>query len=415
MLPLRLLDMERTEDGRLVPRWLLPRDDPWLSELVAESRAAEGGVAEDVDDRIVETVARSARRHGIQRRTVAAVWSLERRRWSLRTRAPVSPKEIRRVVFALAAERSREEALATAAVELGLAEADIPEMLFSDRARKKLLMPTATKATPSGLREAYNLAVAESLLARSTRAVAIVRTHLKRVVGYAKLLGLMTTFSAHPDDAVSMAVSGPMALLHETVKYGHAVARWLPALIATSGWSLQAHVLVSGETRHFELDAESPVARTHALPRMHDSKLESALETDIRKLRSRWRIEREAGVVRAPAEGEQPARLFFPDFTLVSERGRVLVEVVGFWTREYLEEKARMLRSAAEPLIVCVDEKHLESGLFEAPNIVWYRKRIDARALLAACERLLSEPPNAGGLVARRDAFAFATKVPHGA
>jgi predicted nuclease of restriction endonuclease-like RecB superfamily len=389
MLPGRLLDHDLSADGRILPRWLFPRDDPWLSELVAESRAAAGAIAEEVDERLVERVSRVARRHGVGRRTVAAVWKIERRRWALRTNAPVSPREIRRVLFALSAERSREEALATAAVELGIDEACLPAMLFADRARKKLLVPPPSHATPAVLRDSYNLSVAESLLARSTHAVALLRTNLKRVVGYAKVLGLMTTFDEHVDGAIRMGVSGPMALLHETVKYGHAIARWLSVLVATSGWSLEASVLVAGETRRFALDASAPIPRTHALPRMHDSLVESRFETDLRKLGGSWRIERESGVIRAAAEGNLRPRLFFPDFSLVSERGRVHVEVVGFWTREYLEEKARMLRSARKPLVLCVDEQHIGSGIFEAPNVVWFRRRIDPRAVLAACERAL--------------------------
>jgi uncharacterized protein len=239
MLPSRLLDCERTDDGRVVPRWLLPRDEPWLRELVHEASAAGGRAAAEVDERLVESVAPIARRHGAGRRLVEAVWAVERRRWSLRTASPVPPRTIRRVVFELAAERSREEALSTAAAELGLDVAQIEALLFADRPRAKLRVAPGAPATTSSLADAYNLAIVQSLLGRATEVACVVRANLRRVVGYAKLLGLMMTFAEAEDGAATMTLSGPMALFHETVKYGNALARWFPALVATPGWSLR--------------------------------------------------------------------------------------------------------------------------------------------------------------------------------
>lgn len=390
MLPSRLLDCERTDDGRVVPRWLLPRDEPWLRELVHEASAADGRVASEVDERIVETVASVARRHGAGRRLVEAVWSVERRRWSLRTAAPVPPRTIRRIVFELAAERSRDEALATAAAELGLDAELIEALLFADRPRAKLLVAPGDLATTSGLADAYNLAMVQSLLGRATAVDCVVRSNLRRVVGYAKLLGLMMTLDEAEDGAATMTLSGPMALFHDTVKYGNALARWFPALVATPGWSLRASILLSGETLRFDLGADSPLPRTHAMPRAHDSRLESNLEVDLRRMASPWRVEREVAVVRVvPGQGGG-RKLLFPDFALSSERGRVLVEVVGYWTKDYLEGKRAMLSAARVPLVMCVDERHADPDLAADPRVVMFTKRVDARALIEACGRALA-------------------------
>lgn len=393
MLPSRLLDCQRTADGRVVPRWLFPRDEPWLRELIHEASAADGRSAFEVDERLVETVAPVARRHGAGRRLVEAVWRVERRRWSLRTSAPVPPRTIRRVVFELAAERPREEALATAAAELGLDAAVIEGLLFADRSRVKALVAPPAPTTTSGLADEYNLAVVQSLLGRATKVVAVVRANLRGVVGYAKLLGLMMTFDEAEDGATMMTLSGPMALFHDTVKYGNALARWFPALVATNGWSLRASVVLSGEPLRFDLDAESPLPRTHAMPRAHDSRLEAKLELDLRREASPWRIEREVAVIRvASPEGGRP-KLLFPDFALSSDRGRVLVEVVGYWTKDYLADKRSMMHAARVPLVMCVDERHADPAVAGDPRVVLFKKRVDVRALLQACERALDGRP----------------------
>jgi uncharacterized protein len=389
MLPSRLLDCERTDDGRVVPRWLLPRDEPWLREIVHEAAAAAGRPVREVDERIIETVAPIARRHRAARRLVEAVWTVERRRWSTRTEAPVSPRRIRRVVFELAAERSREETLATAAAELGIDAAQIEDLLFADRPRAKILVAPAVPATTSDLVATYNLAVAGALLGRATDLACVVRSNLRRVVGYAKLLGLMASFDDAGNGATRMTLSGPMAILHDTVKYGNALANWFPSLVATSGWSLSARVVLSGETLRFDVDASSPLPRTHALPRAHDSRLEAALETDLRRLSAPWRVEREVAVVRIASPNGGRRKLSFPDFALTGPRGRVLVEVVGYWTKDYLAEKTAMMGAARVPLVMCIDERHADPQLARDPRVIVFKRRIDARALLCACERAL--------------------------
>ena len=93
---------------------------------------------------------------------------------------------------------------------------------------------------------------------------------------------------------------------------------------------------------------------------------------------------------RAKSEGVSCRRgLFYPDFTLVSARGRVLVEVVGYWTPEYLASKAEGLRAVEVPMVVCVDELHACGDLSPRSGVLAYRGRVDASALVAEAERML--------------------------
>ena len=84
------------------------------------------------------------------------------------------------------------------------------------------------------------------------------------------------------------------------------------------------------------------------------------------------------------------AARFFPDFTLRHPDGLlVLVEVVGFYTPEYLRAKLEALRSAgSRPLIVCIDEAlACEDG--DVPGAVLrFKRRVDAGALIGAAESL---------------------------
>jgi hypothetical protein len=154
---------------------------------------------------------------------------------------------------------------------------------------------------------------------------------------------------------------------------------------------MRASIVLSGETLRFDLGADSPLPRTQAMPRAHDSRLESKLEIDLRRMAFPWRIEREVAVVRAAPGNDGRRKLLFPDFALSSDGGRVLVEVVGYWTKDYLEDKRAMLNAARVPLVMCVDERHADPALATDPRVVMFKKRIDVHTLLEACGRALSQ------------------------
>ena len=382
MLQDRLLSFRRLEGDRVAPTWLTSRDEVWLRVLVDEAEGFAGRSADAADDRIREAVMPIARLHGASARAVLGVWCVERRRWKKRVASKVPPEQIRRTVFGLAMSRSRSEALEEASRELRIAPAEIEASLFADREGARVLVQPGNPPTPTELVERYNLALVQALLMRSFEVVAQVRANARRVVGYAKLHGLMATFESN-DDGTRVTLSGPLALFHETTKYGRALAGFLPALAVTPGWSLAARILLQGQRHQLALDATAPLPRTHALPASSDSGVERRLAADMRRLASGWELAREDTVVRV---GQ---RLFYPDFTLVSPRGRVLVEVVGYWTPEYLASKIEALRAVEAPMVVCVDERHARGDLSPRPGVLAYRGRVDAAALVAEAERML--------------------------
>jgi uncharacterized protein len=94
--------------------------------------------------------------------------------------------------------------------------------------------------------------------------------------------------------------------------------------------------------------------------------------------------------------------LIFPDFELVHRRDparRFLLEIVGFWTPKYLEEKLRKLREAKlDNVILCIDEARACSDTTIPPHstIVRYKRRIDVESVLAILERREPEGAEAG-------------------
>ena len=88
--------------------------------------------------------------------------------------------------------------------------------------------------------------------------------------------------------------------------------------------------------------------------------------------------------------------LFLPDFTLRHVDGReALVEIVGFWTTEYLESKARKVAAAGLDNLILVVYRGLAVGkaldaLTNAAGferIVWFTNRPRAAEVIRAAER----------------------------
>lgn len=378
MLPDRLVPF-REHDGVVVPRWLEPRDDVWLREVVQELSACEGLTVDEVDERVVDATFRLARQHGVERRVVEAVWHVERRRHETRVDAPVPPERVREVVFELAVHLPQDEALERAARDLGVPPEVLPRILFADRARARRVSLARTPPTESSLREQYNRTLAEALVVRTTEIVAFVHAHLHRVVSVARLRGLMLRAEeAHV--GTKLVVSGPLAIFHETVKYGRALASWLHTVAATPAWTLEGRARLGGRELLVRLDASAPIPRVRELSRATDSKLEARLERDLRRHAPAVRFARESQVLRIGPS------LSFPDFALTVGGEKVLVEVVGFWTPEYLAGKSKLATEADVPLVLCVDARHARGELAPRPGIVPFTRAIDVPALLEACE-----------------------------
>jgi predicted nuclease of restriction endonuclease-like RecB superfamily len=93
-------------------------------------------------------------------------------------------------------------------------------------------------------------------------------------------------------------------------------------------------------------------------------------------------------VLREPEPISVGTRLVFPDFALQHRQEasrRWLLEIVGFWTPEYLRRKLAFYREArVANLILCIDEARAcaEEDLPASAIILRFRRRVDAAAVL---------------------------------
>lgn len=382
MLPAHLLSLVE-HDGWSVPRYLTSRDEAWLAAVLDVANGFVGRTVKERDDAFVTRVRAIARRHVVPERIADGVARVIARRARTISAAAQDPLVVRRVVFAHAARAERPDrhaALVAAAAELGATPEALSDGLFADRYTARLITAGAP-LSPSEAVLAYNLALVEGLLLRSEKVVAHAREHATAIVRFARWSGLLCTF-ALDEDGTRLEVSGPLAVLRRTTKYGRALARFFPSVLSHPGLRLRARCLLGNVPTDVRIDASDPIARPPPLPRDGDSPVVRALARDLRATAAGWSLRRDPPPI--CFEG----RVLFPDFALVRGDQSVNVEIVGFHTPEYLRSKLEVLRRAPVPLLVCVDESlACDDGDLPA-DVIRFHKKLNPAHLLARAEQL---------------------------
>jgi predicted nuclease of restriction endonuclease-like RecB superfamily len=158
----------------------------------------------------------------------------------------------------------------------------------------------------------------------------------------------------------------------------------VPVLAWCNRFRLRAHCILREQALTLRLASGDPIFPA-AEPRRYDSALEERFARDFCRIAPDWDVLREPEPVKAGNT------LIFPDFALQNRRDgrRWLLEIVGFWTPEYVARKLALLRAAGLPdLILCIDEERSceDADLPASARVVRFRRRIDAGAVLRVVE-----------------------------
>ena len=388
MLRKNLLQYHLNGD-EVVPHYLSASDHPWLAELTEV-------FAEHADSpwqRWHDTKARGwsmSAPEGKRRMATAVLESLASARVP---KTDPKPRELRKQVFRAAEQHrhqpsGRAHTLGLVASGLDLCPDEIVKHLFADRPMERaMVMPDTPQSAPE-LVAATNLALIQGLLRQSIRVQISLRGNARAVVRQILLRRLIAVARPKGPEGVEIDVSGVFDLFRRTTLYGRALASVVPILAWANTFRLEASLQLGRRRGRLVLTQEHrlPSPRT---PKPYDSKLEQRFARDMRKHCPDWEI------IREPVPIHVDGTLIFPDFELVHRDDpsrRALVEIVGFWTEDYLVSKAgRLERCGRRDLILCVDEDRCTAAAALAPSlrIVPYKRRIDPRVVVAVIETSL--------------------------
>jgi len=367
----------------VLPHFLGEHDHPWLRVLLEEYGRFVGRRQRELDERLREPLPCAS--PPAKRRIAIHVLA---RHWGTRRIATIPPRPVRAAVFGEAARAYAERAAVVASVAgtLGVTVTELTEALFADLPGERLVAAPAEVLSPGELALRTNLAIGQGLLFRSTAVLIDMEGNARAVVRHAKLRGLIcAVLRREGERRAALEISGPYALFRRTLVYGRALSEILPLLAWCYRFRLQADCAVRGQQLTLRLASGDPIFPGKA-PRLYDSKLEERFARDFGRVAPDW------DVVREPEPVQAGATLIFPDFAL-RHRGdgrRWLVEIVGFWTRDYVERKLALLQVAGlSNLVLCIDESRncADAALPSSSRIILFRRRLDATAVLRLIER----------------------------
>jgi predicted nuclease of restriction endonuclease-like RecB superfamily len=271
---------------------------------------------------------------------------------------------------------------------------DLSDSLFGDLPGERLVGASAQPLSAVELALRCNLALVQALLIRATVVRIDVEGNTRVLVRQAKWRGLICAGIERSATAgARLEVSGPFALFRNTRLYGRALGELVPLLAWCPRFRLRAECVVRGRRLTLQLGTGDPIFPASA-PRRYDSHLEERFAREFRRLAPAWDVIREPEPI--PASGT----LIFPDFALCHRSNparRWLLEIVGFWTPDYVARKLALYRSARlSNLILCIDEDRncAAADLPSGALVVRFRRRVSAAVVLRVIET--TDRPAAG-------------------
>ena len=387
-LPLRLIEERAFID------YLGPQDEPWLRVLLAEMARFEGRRRRELAERLAEPLPCETPHFKCRAaaRTLLALWRRDRapaKTAGVPAPGTPTPAVLRAQLFAEAAtgDASAPAVIAAASQRLELSCEALLDLLFADLPGERPVRTPDPPPTPAEAMLRTNLAIAQAVLMRASRVELSVEGGVRPIVRLAKLRGLLCTI-ADPVEVGRpvLEISGPFSLFQHTLLYGRALAELLPHLAWCARFELRAACALRGRLATVSFETGDPIFPA-VPPIPFDSRLEERFARDIARLAPDWDLVREPEPLRA---GET---LIFPDFLLVNRlqpRRRLLIEIVGFWTPQYLATKLEKLRQVSTVCLLCIDEDRA-CALGDLPPhlpILRFRRRLDAAAVLREAERL---------------------------
>jgi uncharacterized protein len=289
------------------------------------------------------------------------------------------------------------EVLATAFTPPPADHAEAVELLYADYPEFHRLAAFPVDYAADALRADYDLAQAQALLYSATSVTVDAGGDFKHILRYARLARLLHRVERmHAPSAGAegyrFVLDGPTSLLRRTRAYGVDFARFLAALVRLPDWRLQAEITLRAGWRPFTFTLTSADGLSRGLdpPPAFDSSLEEAIALKFGRDRQGWRLRRE-GIVLDLGGGS----VLVPDFVFRHEDGtEVVLEIVGYWTPEYLADKLRRLSAVRGVNLVVAVPRPLAVRASTLPaTVLPFKRRLLLRDLLPRLEAFRALTP----------------------
>lgn len=389
MLPLQLLRARRS-GRRLILKFCAGRELEMelAEELISLFRRHVGRKVGDLE-RELEDLEERYEEMGVDFKLIRGLSTLLERRCVVETReTKIKPDQIRRIVFERAAKlggfvtSEREEIIREAAMELKMDPSEIEELMWADWDENKEIREFNAPDAAELLRE-YNQSLLQTALFRAIRMELFVRGEsgrIKLLIRDIKAKGLMY-HAESLRDGIRFLIDGPASVLKLTTRYGTSLAKLVPTVISMDSWRIIADVRIR---KPLILDVSDSLRDLFPAHGITVAEYDSSLERQFHEIAasSGWEV------IREPYPIVSGGSVFFPDFLIRKGNASILVEIVGFWTHDYIKKKLQKIKQIPGRILLVVDRNLSCSRFFEELGDVFY---FDGRIKYAELAKKLSE------------------------
>src|SRR5215218_2323120 len=374
MLTLQLLRV-RTRNGAIFPLFCTKEEDVELAKKIIQEfeqtwkNKEKKAVLEDRISAIEESDA------GSDYKLVRGLYALLERRCTFKSRDSSSDND------GETSSTSTITIVDSVASRLHLSSHDVVLKTMWSDLDDNLILDYFDAIDPEALVGWYNLSLMQTLLFNCTKLDFYISGGLnwKRVLRTVKRLGLMYYLQQpqqqQQENRIICSLEGPLSLFKLTDRYGTLLAKLLPSIIFSSDnrrenskggggeWHLDAWIvrktmdgrkiyefkiskdeipeLLTDPYLFFSSVSTAEKEVVGSFP-YNDSNFDSAVEEKFAKrfeqAETGWRLTREPDPLVLSNGGA-----FIPDFVFEKYDKKIYLEIVGFWTKEYLERKLQKL------------------------------------------------------------------------
>ena len=282
-------------------------------------------------------------------------------------------------------EKDVKEQIAT---ELEMSWDEIEQNLYADVMEFQQLNEFEGYPDALAFLSRYNVAQLQAALYRAETMTIWASDDFKTILRYAKLARLLHEIKKVGPSKYEMILSGPVSILHESRRYGVNFAKFLPALLACKGWQMSATIKTPwNTTAKLNLSEKDGFSSHLPPPDEFDSSVEEAFAIKFGTERDGWQLIREGEIL------HENQTTFVPDFVFRHNDGtEVLMEIIGFWTPEYLAHRRETLRKFQHHnILLAIPESSLKVDADKAKNVVPYKKAILLKPVMDALKKIQNQ------------------------
>lgn len=263
-------------------------------------------------------------------------------------------------------DKLREDIIQNIAQKSHITVQEIESAMWGDL-EENLTLVKFEEITPEQLLYWYNLSLAQTLLFRCTSMEFYVEggVYWKYVLRNVKKYGLMYNLQKQENsDSIRCILDGPLSLFKMTDRYGTSMAKLLPNIIKAPSWNISGSIVKKNENgqKLYQFSISDKETTDLIEPLSHiqyqgnkekshnstieDTSFDSSLETNFEKSflqhfdkKDDWKISRESDPLIADGKA------MIADFLFERYGKRVYFEIVGFWTKEYMQRKTAKIKS----------------------------------------------------------------------